>query len=87
MKFLRVTSVPLLAAALVFTTVGLYSAPVANARQQKTSARAKKPARFYYVCPMHEDITSKTAGKKCPKCKMKLEKRRVQEPTETPSQP
>ena len=73
---------PLLAAALLFTTAGSYSVSVVHAQQSK-SAHSKKPARFHYVCPMHEDVTSKTAGKKCPKCKMKLERRRVKEPTET----
>ncbi len=76
---------PLVAAALLFTTAGLNPVQAATAEQKK-SAHSKKPARFHYVCPMHEDVTSKTAGKKCPKCKMKLEKRRVKEPTETQSQ-
>lgn len=76
---------PLIAAALLFTAVGLDSAPAAAA-QQKTSAHSQKRVRFYYVCPMHEDVTSKTPGRKCYKCKMKLEKRRVKEPTETPGQ-
>ena len=85
MRFTRVVFVPLLAALFLFTTAGLYSVPAVNA-QQETSAQAKKPVRFHYVCPMHEDVTSKTRGKKCPKCKMKLERRRVKEPTETPGQ-
>ena len=84
MNFQRVF-VPLLAAALLFAAHGLFSAPATTA-QQKTSDHSQKRARFHYVCPMHEDVTSKRPGKKCYKCKMKLEKRRVKEPTETPSQ-
>jgi len=85
MKYLRLFSVPLLAAVLLFPAEDLYSAPVVTT-QQTTSAHSRKPVRFHYVCPMHEDVTSKTRGKKCPKCKMKLEKRRVKEPTESPGQ-
>jgi hypothetical protein len=82
MKFSRILCVPLLAVVVVFSAAASYSAPVVTA-DQTSSAHSKKPARFHYVCPMHEDVTSKTAGKKCPKCKMKLERRRVKEPTET----
>ena len=84
MKFPRVLSLPLLAAVVVFSAQVSYSAPVVTAEQ--TSSAHPKKARFHYVCPMHEDVTSKTRGKKCPKCKMKLERRRVKEPTETPDQ-
>lgn len=77
MKFLRITTVPLLAAIFVFTTAVVYS-PVVTAQKQR-SAHSKKPDQFHYVCPMHEDVTSKTRGKKCPKCKMKLEKRKIEE--------
>jgi len=84
MKVTRVF-VPLLAAALLFTTAGLHSVPLVTAAQNN-SAHSKKPAKYHYVCPMHEDVTSKTRGKKCPKCKMKLERRRVKEPTETQDQ-
>ena len=69
MKFLRALFVPLLAVVFVFIAAGVYC-PVTTA--QKDRAHSKKPAEFYYVCPMHEDVTSKTRGKKCPKCKMKL---------------
>ena len=84
MIFLRLLLVPLLAATLLFATECLYSAQVVTT-QQTTSAQAKKPVRFDYVCPMHEDVTSKKPGK-CPKCKMKLEKRRIQEPTASTDQ-
>ena len=79
MKFPRLLSMPLLAVILLFATEGLYSAEVVTT-QQTTSAHSKKPARFYYVCPMHEDFKSTKPGL-CPKCKMKLEKRRITEPT------
>jgi Heavy metal binding domain len=72
MIFHRLLSVPLLAVALLFFAEGLYSVPVVTT-QQTTS---KKPIRFFYVCPMHPDVQSKQGGK-CPKCKMKLEKKQV----------
>jgi len=72
MKFRRLLSVPLIAVALHFSAEGLYSVPVVTT-QQTTS---KKPIRFYYVCPMHPDVQAKRPGK-CPKCKMKLEKKQV----------
>ena len=81
MKFRRLLSVPLIAAALLFSAEGLYSVPVVTT-QQTTS---KKPIRFYYVCPMHPDVQSKRPGK-CPKCKMKLEKKQVHSPAALPDQ-
>ncbi len=78
MNFLRLTTTPLLAAALLFSAAGSYNAPVAltNAEQ---AAYSKKPASFHYVCPMHPDVTSPKPGK-CPKCKMKLQKKRITDP-------
>ena len=73
MKFRRLCCVTLVAAALHFSAERLYSVPVVTT-QQTTS---KKPARFYYVCPMHPDVQRKRPGK-CPKCKMNLEKKQVQ---------
>jgi hypothetical protein len=70
MKFTRLLSVPLLAAALLLTAASVYSVPV-TAAQKERSAHSKKPAQFHYVCPMHEAVTAKTRGT-CPKCKMKL---------------
>lgn len=32
---------------------------------------ASSPAEVY-VCPMHPEVTSTTAGERCPKCNMKL---------------
>jgi hypothetical protein len=84
MNFLRRLSLPLLAAMLLFATKDLYSAQVVTT-QQTTSAHSKKPSRFYYVCPMHEDVRSNKPGK-CPKCKMKLERRRIKEPTASTDQ-
>lgn len=75
MNFDRLLSAPLLAVALLFFANGLYSVAVVTT-QQTTS---KKPIRFFYVCPMHPDVQSKRAGK-CPKCKMKLEKKQVHSP-------
>jgi len=79
MKFRSFMSVPLIAA-LLFTAEGLYSAPVVTAQKER-SAHPSKPIQFQYVCPMHEDVKSTKPGK-CPKCKMKLEKKRITQPVE-----
>lgn len=68
MKFLRLLIVSLVAPLLLNATC-MYSVQV-NAAKKEHSAHSK-PARFHYVCPMHEDVTSKRPGL-CPKCKMKL---------------
>ena len=75
MNLLRLRLLSLLAVALLVWGVGVYSVGVVTAAQKQRSAHSKKPAQFHYVCPMHEDVTSKTRGKKCPKCKMKLERK------------
>lgn len=75
MNFLRLRLLPLLAVALLALGMSVYSVGVVTAAQKTRSAHPKKPAEFHYVCPMHEDVTSKTRGKKCPKCKMKLERK------------
>ena len=59
----------LLFPAVFLITVNVYSPVVAA--QNRRSAHSKKPAQFHYVCPMHEDVTSKSRGI-CRKCKMKL---------------
>ena len=78
MHFLRLLTLPLLAAALLLplSASAVYSVGVATAAQKERSAHSKKPTQFHYVCPMHEDVTSKNRGT-CPKCKMKL----VRKPT------
>jgi hypothetical protein len=75
MKFLKDLIVPLLATLLFFAVAGLYCAPAVTAQKEK-SAHSKKPTQFHYVCPMHEDVTSKSRAK-CPKCKMKLVRKPV----------
>jgi hypothetical protein len=81
MNFPRLLIVLLLAAVLLLIPCGVYSVGVANAAQTGRSAHAKKPTQFHYVCPMHENVTSKTGGT-CPKCKMKLVRKPiVKEPT------
>ena len=82
MKFLRLLSAPLLAAALLYTTGSVYTARVVTAEKNSSAQSQQKPAQFQYVCPMHEDVKSKRPGK-CYKCKMKLEKKRIKEPTES----
>ena len=77
MKLLRYLIVPLLAA-VFFTVAGLYFVPTVTAQKER-SAHSKKPAQFHYVCPMHEDVTSKSRGT-CPKCKMKLVRKRLPPP-------
>ncbi len=74
MNFRKLLLLPLLAAALIVTTSSAY-APGVSAQQKEQSAHSKK-TEFHYVCPMHEDVTSKQPGT-CPKCKMKLEKKRL----------
>lgn len=73
MSFLRLRILPLLAATLLVIGAGVYSVGF-TATQNIRSAHAKKPAQFHYVCPMHEDMSSKKPGT-CPKCKMKLERK------------
>lgn len=75
MRFLRLL-MPLCAAALLLISSEVYSVRVVTAAQKERSAHAKKPLRFHYVCPMHEDVTSKKRGT-CPKCKMKLVKKPI----------
>lgn len=71
---------PLCAVALLLISSEVYSVRVVTAAQKERSAHTKKPLRFHYVCPMHEDVTSKKRGA-CPKCKMKLVKKPIEEPT------
>lgn len=87
MIFLRFLTRLALATALLLSATSVYSVGVFTAAQKERSAHSKKPTQFHYVCPMHEDITSKKRGT-CPKCKMKLVKKPiVQEPTtSSPSQ-
>jgi hypothetical protein len=61
-----------------FTMVRLAGPP---RRATPTSAPASQPgaAAASYVCPMHPEVTSNTAGI-CPKCKMKLEPRKAGSP-------
>ena len=76
MKFLRLVMLPLFSVVLLLASGSVYSPPVhAHPVGQET---APKKSAFHYVCPMHEDITSKKPGK-CPKCKMKLEKKKIKE--------
>lgn len=76
MHFVRLLIVPLFAAALLLSASQVYSVPVTTAAQKERSAHSKKPTKFHYVCPMHEDVTSKKRAT-CPKCKMKLVKKPV----------
>jgi len=82
MHFRKHLIVLLFAATLLLPGFPVYSVPVIFAAQKERSAHAKKPLKFHYVCPMHEDITSQKRGT-CPKCKMKLVKKPVsQEPAQ-----
>lgn len=75
MNFRKLLLLPLLAAALIVTTAG-GDTPGVSAQQKERSAHSKKPAEFHFVCPMHENVTSKQRGT-CHKCKMKLVKKRL----------
>jgi hypothetical protein len=76
MTFRKILITPLLTVSLLAAVGSLYSVPV-HAHQDAQETAPEKPA-FQYVCPMHEDVTSKKPGK-CRKCKMKLEKKKVKE--------
>lgn len=82
MLYQRLLTVLLLTAALFFTAADLYSVPVTT--QSQRSAHSKKPTRYHYICPMHEDVTSKKRGT-CPKCKMKLVRKPIKEEPSTGS--
>ena len=75
MSFTRILVTLLLAVALLPASGRLYSASLVHAHTGPDEQPAKTPA-YHYVCPMHEDVTSKKPGK-CRKCKMKLEKKRI----------
>ena len=80
MRFLKFL-MPVIVAALLLISSGVYSVRVVTAAQKERTAHAKKPLRFHYVGPMHEDVTSTKRGA-CPKCKMKLVKKPIpDEPT------
>jgi len=81
MRFLRLLTGILLTSALLLTANSVYCVSVVTAAQKERSAHSRKPAKFHYVCPMHEDVSYKKSGL-CPKCKMKLVKKPiVTEPT------
>lgn len=82
MHFRKLLIVLLYVAALLLSGARMYSVSVISAAQKERSAHPKKPIKFHYVCPMHEDITSQKRGT-CPQCKMKLVKKPVpQEPAQ-----
>ena len=82
MKLLRFPILPLCAAALLLTGSQVYSVAVVTAAQKERAAHSEKPIQFHYVCPMHDDVTSKKPGL-CRKCRMKLVKKPVaQEPAQ-----
>jgi Heavy metal binding domain len=76
MKFLRSLFLSLAAFALLLSAARVYSVPAVIAAKTEPSAHSNKPAKFHYVCPMHEDVASKKSGI-CPKCKMKLVRKPV----------
>jgi len=64
------------AVALLLSSFQVYSVAVVIAAQKERSAHSRKPTQFHYVCPMHDDVTSKKPGL-CRKCRMKLVKKPV----------
>lgn len=64
------------AVALLLSGFQVYSVAVVIAAQKERSAHSRKPTQFHYVCPMHDDVTSKKPGL-CRKCRMKLVKKPV----------
>ena len=84
MRFVRFLPVGMLAFALLLSTGSMYSVPAVGTNHNgQEAAPPKQPATFRYVCPMHPDVQSKKPGK-CPKCKMKLEKKKVNVPEVKP---
>ena len=82
MKILQFPMALVGAAALLLTGSQVYSVAVVTAAQKERSAHSEKPIQFHYVCPMHDDVTSKKPGL-CRKCRMKLVKKPVaQEPAQ-----
>ncbi len=81
MRILRFLTMPLCAAALLLSSSPVYPVAVVTAAHKEHAAHSTKP-QFHYVCPMHEDVTSKKPGL-CRKCRMKLVKKPVpQEPAQ-----
>ena len=88
MNFRRSLISSLAAATLLFSTGSFYSSPdfsaAYGANHKVQEAQPDRPAKYHYICPMHEDVISKKPGK-CPKCKMKLEKKRIKPPEVKPA--
>jgi Heavy metal binding domain len=80
MNLLRLLIMPLLAAALLLMASQVYPVAFVSAAQKEHSAHSKKPTEFQYVCPMHEDVTSRKPGL-CRKCRMTLVKKAIKEPS------
>jgi heavy metal-binding protein len=64
-----------LATGLLFPVASNDNARGQSDEQKDRAVRQKKPAQFYYVCPMHPDVNAESSGT-CPKCKMSLVKKR-----------
>lgn len=47
------------AVALLLSGFQVYSVAVVIAAQKDRSAHSRKPTQFQYVCPMHDDVTSR----------------------------
>ena len=78
MTSLRCLIALLFAGALLLSGSQVYPVAVVTAAQKESSAKTQ----FHYVCPMHDDVTSKKPGL-CRKCRMKLVKKPVpQEPAQ-----
>lgn len=80
--FPRLLVAPLVVILLLPAAGNLYAVAALASHKQETAP--DKPATFHYVCPMHEDVTSKKPGK-CRKCKMKLVKKKIKEPVAKPA--
>jgi hypothetical protein len=74
MNFRKPLLLALVAAALIVSTAS-EDTPGVSAQEKERSAHSKKPTEFHFVCPMHENVTSKQRGT-CHKCKMKLVRKR-----------
>ncbi len=65
-------------AVLAFVTAGAALAHEHGTKSDATTQPASRPAPKY-TCPMHPDVVSDAPGK-CPKCGMKLEPAKQDEP-------
>ena len=70
--------VMLMAAAILFSTIGVFAAglPVNKGLTDTVKTKKSKVAKVQYTCTMHPEVLSDKPGK-CPKCGMTLVKKQT----------